>query len=134
MRFQCQPGCVKCCEERGFVYLSERDVVRIAEHLHIPQAEFERRYLYRTKNQRRLRKPRNAECPFLSASGCMIHPIKPTQCSAFPVWPEIIESKKELAKTARWCPGIGKGRELSKLQIRAGCELMRLSYPHMYND
>ena len=134
MRFECQPGCVKCCEEKGFVYLSEQDVVRIAEHLRMPQAEFERRYLYRTKNQRRLRAPKDSVCPFLSECGCTIHPVKPAQCSAFPIWPEIIESKKELAETAKRCPGIGKGCELSEQEIQAGCDLMRLSYPHMYDE
>lgn len=134
MRFQCQPGCVKCCEEKGFVYLSENDVVRIAEFLQMNVAEFEQHYLYRTKNQRRLRNAKNTQCPFLAESGCTIHPVKPAQCAAFPIWPEIVESSKELAKTARRCPGIGKGRELSKLHIQAGCDLMRLSYPHMYHD
>ncbi len=134
MRFQCQPGCVKCCEEKGFVYLSENDVVRIAEHLRMPRVEFERRYLYRTKNQRRLRTPHDAVCPFLSESGCTIHPVKPAQCAAFPIWPEIIESKKEYAEAASRCPGIGKGAELSEREIQAGCDLMRLSYPHIYDE
>lgn len=134
MRFQCQSGCVKCCEEKGFVYLGEDDVARIAEFLRMTMAEFEQRHIYRTKHQRRLRKPRNAECPFLSESGCTIHPVKPAQCLAFPIWPEIVESKKELAKTARRCPGIGKGDELSESEIQAGCSLMRASYPHMYDE
>jgi hypothetical protein len=28
LRFACQLGCTKCCRKRGFVYLSEDDLVR----------------------------------------------------------------------------------------------------------
>lgn len=97
------------------------------------QAEFEKRFLYRTKNVRRLRKPRNAECPFLSQSGCTIHAVKPTQCRVFPLWPEIVDDTKEMVKTAKWCPGIGKGAIVTIEEIRKGGKLMRDGYPHMYD-
>ncbi len=43
LRFQCQPGCTKCCEQQGFVYLTEDDLVRIAGVLGMTAREFERR-------------------------------------------------------------------------------------------
>jgi hypothetical protein len=54
LRFECQPGCTECCTQRGFVYLSEQDLVRAAAFLGMAAAEFERRYVYRTR--RRLRR------------------------------------------------------------------------------
>ena len=50
MRFACQPGCTKCCEQQGFVYLTEGDILRLAAFLKITALAFERRYVYRTKN------------------------------------------------------------------------------------
>src|SRR5215472_6436128 len=44
LRFQCQPGCTKCCEQKGFVYLTEADLTRIAGFLGMAPADFERRY------------------------------------------------------------------------------------------
>ena len=72
-------------------------------------AAFERQYVYRTRNRMRLRVPRDANCSFLKDDRCSIHPAKPTQCRIFPFWPELVESRREWRKTARYCPGMGKG-------------------------
>jgi Fe-S-cluster containining protein len=115
------------------VYLTESDLKRIAKFVGIPSAEFERRYVYRTKRQLRLRVPRHVQCHFLVDGGCSIHSVKPAQCRIFPFWPELVDNKREWRKTATWCPGIGKG-EL--VQIEAAAQLakeMREEYPHMYD-
>ena len=109
LRFECQPGCTACCEQNGFVYLTEDDLLRAAQFLGMSAADFERRFVYRTRNQMRLRIPRSARCYFLRDGGCSIHPAKPAQCRQFPFWPELVESRREWLKTARYCPGIGKG-------------------------
>jgi Fe-S-cluster containining protein len=107
LRFECQPGCTRCCEVTGYVYFTEEDVARAAAFVGLAQTEFERRYIYRTRHLRRLRKPRRGQCHFLRAGGCSIHPVKPVQCRLFPFWPELIENRKDWAETARYCPGIG---------------------------
>lgn len=114
------------------MYLSEDDVARAANFLGMAAAVFEKRYVYRTKNLRRLRIPRGGRCRFLLAAGCSIHPAKPTQCRIFPFWPELTESGSEWRRTAAWCPGIGKG---DLVQIESARELaneMRAAYPSMY--
>ena len=132
MRFQCQSGCTKCCEQKGFVYFTEGDIERAAEFLSIPREKFQSRFIYRTKNTRRLRTPRSGQCIFLRNDGCSIHPVKPAQCRIFPLWPELVESRKEWHKTAAWCPGMGKG-ELVQIEIaRKQATEMRAAYPHMY--
>ncbi|MEO7144221.1 MAG: YkgJ family cysteine cluster protein [Bryobacteraceae bacterium] len=132
MRFECQRGCTKCCTQQGFVYLTEDDIVRAAGFLRLSSAEFERRYVYRTANQRRLRVPRGATCTFLTLDGCSIHPAKPTQCGIFPFWPELVEDKREWKKTAQWCPGIGRGELIQIEAAREIADQMRQAYPHMY--
>jgi len=132
LRFECQPGCTACCTQKGFVYLTEADVSRAAEFLRIAPAAFERQYVYRTRNLRRLRMPRGTHCYFLRESGCSIHPAKPAQCRIFPFWPELVESRREWRKTARYCPGIGQG---SLIQIETAQELaqeMRQAHPKLY--
>jgi Fe-S-cluster containining protein len=133
LRFECQPGCVNCCTQKGFVYLTESDLKRIAKHLEMPAAEFERRYVYRTTRQLRLRVPRQVQCHFLQDGGCSIHPVKPVQCRIFPFWPELVDDKREWQKTAAFCPGIGKG-ELVQIETAAGqAREMREAYPQMYD-
>ena len=132
LRFECQPGCTNCCRQKGFVYLTETDLTRIAKFLGMPAAEFERRHVYRTRRQLRFRVPRQVQCHFLVDGGCSIHSVKPTQCRIFPFWPELVDDKREWRKTAAWCPGIGKG-ELVQIET-AGvlAQEMREAYPHMY--
>ncbi len=132
LRFACQPGCTECCRQRGFVYLTEADLVRAAEFLGMTAAAFEKKYVYRTRNQRRLRVPREAHCHFLLDGGCSIHPAKPTQCRIFPFWPELVESKREWKKTARYCPGMGQGPLIQIDSARAQAREMREGYPELY--
>jgi Fe-S-cluster containining protein len=132
LRFACQKGCTRCCEVKGFVYLSEDDVRRAAEFLGLSQPQFEQQYTIRYRHVIRLRKPLDAQCFFLENGGCSIHPAKPTQCRLYPFWPELVEDVKAWNETGKTCPGIGKG-EL--IQIGTACETadeMRSAYPHMY--
>jgi len=135
LRFACQPGCTNCCEQQGFVYLTVEDQGRIAEYVGMSVQEFERRFVYRTKNLRRLRVPRQQQCHFLRDGGCSIHPVKPTQCRLFPFWPELVDSnhaKREWKKTARWCPGIGKGELVQIETAKERAQGMRDAYPSLY--
>jgi Fe-S-cluster containining protein len=132
LRFECQPGCTACCEQKGFVYLTEDDVPRAAQFLGMTAAAFERKYVYRTKNRRRLRVPRDSQCTFLRNGGCSIHPAKPTQCRIFPFWPELVQSRQEWLKTAKYCPGMGKGPLIQIDVARGQAAEMRAGYPEMY--
>jgi uncharacterized protein len=132
LRFECQSGCTECCRQKGFVYLTAEDVVNIAAYLGIAPEEFERRYVYRTARRMRLRVPRESSCSFLLAGGCSIHAVKPAQCRIFPLWPELVESAREWKKTARYCPGIGKGPLIQIEFARTQANEMRRSYPALY--
>jgi Fe-S-cluster containining protein len=132
LRFECQPGCTACCEQKGFVYLTEGDLVRMAEFLGMTPGAFERKHVYRTKKQMRLRVPRDSQCSFLREGGCSVHPAKPTQCRVFPFWPELLESKREWLKTAKYCPGMGKGPLIQIAPAKEQAQEMREGYPEMY--
>jgi Fe-S-cluster containining protein len=132
MRFECQPGCTKCCDQEGLVYLSEADLARLADFTGMAIAEFERRFTIRTTKTLRFRKPRNRQCPFLLADGCSVHAAKPTQCRTFPFWPELLDNPKELEAVARYCPGIGKGELVNITVARQEADAMRAAVPHEY--
>ena len=127
LRFACQPGCTNCCDQRGFVYLTETDLVRAAAFVGLPPAEFEARYVYRTRNYLRLRKPPRSQCHFLKGHGCSIHPAKPTQCRTFPFWPDLVGNEDEWRETAKYCPGIGVGDFVPLREVRQALAEMRES-------
>jgi Fe-S-cluster containining protein len=105
----------------------------MAKFVDMPAADFERRYVYRTRHLLRLRMPRHGQCHFLRDEGCSIHPAKPTQCRIFPFWPELVDSKREWKKTAAYCPGIGKGELIQIESARGQAAEMRAGYPGMYS-
>ena len=80
LRFECQRGCSNCCDQDGFVYLTESDLKRAAKFAGMSVRAFEAKYVYRTRHMLRFRKPRDKQCPFLDQHACTIHPAKPTQC------------------------------------------------------
>ena len=132
LRFTCQPGCTNCCDQSGFVYLNEDDLKRAARFVKMSAKAFEKKYVYRTTNQLRFRKPPDKQCPFLENHGCSIHPAKPTQCRTFPFWPDLVEHRAAWNRTAQYCPGIGKG---PLIQIGTAMELaeeQRRAHPDDY--
>lgn len=132
LRFACQAGCTACCRRKGFVYLTEDDIVRAAGFLEMTPEAFEKRYVYRTKNLRRLRTPRDSQCRFLRENGCAIHPAKPTQCRIFPFWPELTGNRRKWRQTAAWCPGIGQGELVRIETVRNLAREMHAAYPRLY--
>ncbi|HLH03660.1 MAG TPA: YkgJ family cysteine cluster protein [Bryobacteraceae bacterium] len=134
LRFACQPGCTRCCQTRGFVYLTEDDLSRAAAFTGMTREAFEARYVIRFRNVLRFRKPLEGQCHFLTASGCSIHPVKPVQCRVYPFWPELVEDVKAWREEAKRCPGIGKG---PLVQIGSAMETaseMKRAYPSFYGD
>jgi len=132
VRFTCQPNCSNCCDQAGYVYLSEKDLIRAAAFLQIEPAVFEAKYVFRTRYLLRLRKPKDKQCHFLIEKRCTIHPAKPTQCSAFPFWPELIENRENWNETAKYCPGIGMGPLVQIGTALEAAEVMKTAYPAMY--
>jgi Fe-S-cluster containining protein len=133
MRFECQRGCTNCCEQQGFVYLTEQDILRLAAYVNLSVAAFEQQHVYRTRHLRRLRVPRHAQCSFLKEGGCSVHPAKPQQCAAFPFWPELVGNKKNWLKTRKYCPGIERGELVQIQTARAVAEEMRDAHPALYD-
>ncbi len=114
------------------MYLTEADIPRMAAFLGMTQRAFEKRYVYRTRNRTRLRVPSDSSCSFLKEDGCSIHPAKPTQCRIFPFWPELVESRREWRKTAKYCPGIDRGPLIQIESARTQAQEMREGYPGLY--
>lgn len=134
MRFQCQSGCIRCCEAKGFVYVTPDDIARLADHLGISGAEFRRRYLCGSPTLPRFRKPRKKQCPFLLADGCSVHSVKPLQCSSFPYWPELLADAAERREAARTCPGINRGPLVNIEDAQKVAAQLQRAFPQLYDE
>lgn len=134
MRFVCQPGCTRCCEVKGHVYVTREDIARLAEHLGITRAEFKRRYLCGAAPLLRFRKLRHKPCPFLLADGCSVHAVKPLQCSSFPYWPELLASAEERREAAKYCPGMNRGPLVDMESAREIAARVQSAFPQLYDE
>jgi hypothetical protein len=132
MRFLCQKGCIRCCEQKGFIYVTGEDVARLAGHLGISCAEFTRRYLCGSAPRLRFRKQRNKQCPFLLDDGCSVHAIKPLQCSSFPYWPELLASAAERRAVGKYCPGMNHGPLVNMETAREIAGRVQQAFPELY--
>ncbi|MCB1112058.1 MAG: YkgJ family cysteine cluster protein [Chlamydiales bacterium] len=107
LRFKCT-GCGQCCTgEPGAVWVSEEEVVAIADELGITVEEFSRLYLRRLHGRLSLKEdPHNYDCVFLKDNRCQVYKQRPKQCRTFPWWVHNLTSKEDWENAAHYCEGI----------------------------
>jgi len=120
LKFECQ-GSGNCCTshgEFGFVFLTLEDRRRFAKHLKLTTSAFTKQYCDIKDGVWHLKEdPKNPDCMFLKNKRCSLYEARPTQCRTWPFWPEVMTAKSWQKEVAAFCPGVGKGRTWSKLEI-----------------
>ena len=140
--------CGNCCTGGpGFVWVTDEEIERAAEHLKVDVKEFRRQYTRRVTGKvsfKEVRRPNGLhDCVFLTelppaetnASGnklepgqpvplsrrvCGIYPVRPLQCRTWPFWPENLRTKPSWNRAAKGCPGMNRGgRHFTKEQAEA---------------
>lgn len=126
IQFECQ-GSGKCCSshgEYGYVYMTKDDRKRMAEHLNLNTKEFTNKFCRKTDGHHHLKLMKDSEaCLFLEGKQCSVYEGRPTQCRTWPFWPEVMDAKVWNKEVASFCPGVGKGKEYSKAEIKAQLQL-----------
>ena len=107
LRFRCT-GCGKCCTGPSrSVYLSQADIVRLAEFFGMPAGRFVRRYTGIVKGCRVLGDtPGGGECIFLKDKACSAYEARPTQCRTYPWWAQNLQDEETWQEAAAFCEGI----------------------------
>lgn len=120
LRFACTM-CGRCCRTHGdhaWVYLSERDVSRIAGHLGLDEDTFRARHC-RTLDGWTVLAADEPACPFLDPDRrCRIYPVRPKQCSTWPFWAENLDPTTWEETVRPICPGIGTGPLYPPARVR----------------
>lgn len=107
LKFKCT-GCGKCCTgSPGYVYLSEPDVYRLADHLQMSAKDFLEQYARKEDDVYVLRdRPGSYDCTFLKNNQCSVYEARPTQCRTFPWWAYHLNDRKDWEAAAERCEGI----------------------------
>ena len=121
INFKCQ-GSSNCCVSRGsygFVYLSSKDIKRIAKYFKLSINLFKKKYCIKTNGYIHLKEiNQNGNCQFLENKKCSIYSARPTQCRTWPFWTENMNFKKWNKEIINFCPGIGKGSKINFSKIK----------------
>ncbi len=110
LKFKCT-GCGKCCTGApGYVFLSEEEIVEMANFLNLSLEDFVKSYIRQVEDRFSLREKPGPlfDCVFLDGKKCSVYPIRPKQCRTFPFWPQNLESEQTWQNTAASCEGINE--------------------------
>jgi Fe-S-cluster containining protein len=132
LKFSCK-RCSACCRyEAGFVFLSGKDVEKLASRLKMDPPVFLRTYCrwvtdWQGEEVLSLKEKSNKDCIFWD-SGCTVYKARPLQCRTFPFWDSVVFSSQNWEIAASGCPGINSGKRHSARAIDE-CVKMRISEP-----
>ncbi len=125
IRFECT-ACGDCCKTHGesgeyaYVYLSNKDVDRIAEYLKMPRLEFLNAYCALDAEGDVHLAKLEGDCSFLEEGNrCRVYPVRPKQCATWPFWRENLKKTVWEGPVSACCPGIGRGRLYARDEIDA---------------
>lgn len=107
LKFKCT-GCGKCCTGApGYVWLTDDDIEKFADHFKISQKEFLQKYTRYVKGHYSLNEiPKHYDCVFFKDTKCTVYNARPKQCRTFPFWDENLKSKEAWDSVAIDCEGI----------------------------
>ena len=107
-KFSCQKS-GNCCRAEGYVYASEKEMIRMAAHLNMTIEDFKAQYVIYDKGWSLIASERHRPNCFLNEKNqCAIYPERPTHCRTYPDWPEIWESHDAIIKETFQCPALKK--------------------------
>ena len=137
IRFKCE-GSANCCVSRGshgFVFLSKKDLTRLAKFFKISLINFKKSYCEATNKFLHLKEiKKNGECIFLKNKKCSVYKARPIQCRTWPFWPENMNSKTWNRDIINFCPGIGKGAIISKKIIDRLLKIDEINAEEIYKE
>lgn len=105
LRFKCNQ-CGLCCRGKpGAVWVNEKEMLNIADHLKMPIDKFCDKFIRRISKRFSLTEFKNGDCAMYK-NGCSIYPVRPYQCRSFPFWLSNLETKETWNSLKELCPGI----------------------------
>ena len=121
--FECMQ-CGSCCSGpgAGYIWVARPEIEIIADFLKISVGQLRQKYLRRVGLRTTIiEQSGTKDCIFLQRSNgrkiCMIYSVRPSQCRAWPFWPNNLTGPNTWNKAAQKCSGINRGRLYSYEEI-----------------
>ncbi|MDR2488500.1 MAG: YkgJ family cysteine cluster protein [Desulfovibrio sp.] len=99
--------CGHCCQGRGGIVASEKDVRRLCGRLRMTVEAFAAAYGERRGGKLLIRAGEDGACIFFKKNeGCAVHTVKPDICRAWPYFRGNLLDRDSLELCKEFCPGI----------------------------
>jgi Fe-S-cluster containining protein len=114
LRFACTQ-CGNCCGGApGYVWISDQEIVALADRLGMDDEAFRRRYCMRVGKRgislKDLGRKQDYRCVFFDpARGCTVYEDRPRQCRTWPFWRCVTADEESWREEAAECPGMDQG-------------------------
>jgi uncharacterized protein len=132
LSFQCTQ-CGNCCTGGpGFVWVSDEEIDRLAEHFKLSREETIRQHTRKIEGRLSLKEKRDDKgeypCVFLTTfekpdgstgRGCSIYHVRPLQCRTWPFWDGNLMTPRSWDHAGKKCPGLNKGTHYTQEQIES---------------
>lgn len=128
LKFECT-GCGDCCTgSPGYVWVTNKEIELMADHLKMDVEQFEKTYVRKIGIRKSLKElPISYDCVFLGEDRkCELYSVRPQQCRTWPFW------DSNLANPAAWeyacsvCPGSGTGKVYSLNEIEEQRKIVKV--------
>lgn len=118
LKFTCTE-CGDCCSGTpGYVWVTNAEIEALAAALRIDLESFEDLYVRQVGVRKSLKEFPSGDCVFLDEKRhCQVYQARPRQCRTWPFWDSNLKSPEDWKHTCDVCPGSGKGRLYSLVEI-----------------
>jgi Fe-S-cluster containining protein len=124
LNFECMQ-CGACCAGpgEGYIWVTSPEVKLIADFLKISVEQLREKYLKRVGLRTTIIEQAGTKnCVFLQRINdkrrCLIYPVRPSQCRAWPFWPDNLATPAAWNNAAQKCSGINRGKFYSFEEIQ----------------
>jgi len=97
--------CGECCKGYGGAFVSEREIKRISQYLHMDPDSFLREYCHWSGGRPLIKTSDSGYCIFWDKV-CTIHEVKPRMCCMWPFIDSMLVDPANWAIVQSVCPGI----------------------------
>ena len=138
LNFSCKQCSCCCRHDPGFVYLSQDDLTNLCNATQLDEQTFIKKYCrvvpyYDGTEVLSLLEKSNYDCVFWN-NGCTVYKGRPIQCSTYPFWTYIMQSRRQWDEESESCPGVNCGELLNKDEIYVRMEKYRKNIPMRIRD
>ena len=113
----------------GHVWVNAEEIAALAALVEQGEtAAFEAKYVRKVGARRSLIEYSNGDCVFFDSQTrkCNVYDARPSQCRTWPFWDSNLKTPEDWQQTCEVCPGSGKGKLHSLVQIEEQRKVVRV--------